>query len=116
MDHATAATAALIEQVLAKPSAEVRAVITPDIAARLLATVDLDVSRRLVGHNIHRLALAMRDGTFQEIESGYDLPNPMTITARGNLRNGKQRLVALIMTGTTHTFLFQMHTTIPEEH
>lgn len=114
------ATASLIESVLTLTSTRtstrvvdttrVVATITPDIAARLLATVDLNVSRRLIGANVQRLAMAMREGSFIRDSAGGD--DPMTIAAGGNLRNGKQRLVAVIMSGTTQTFTFTVH---PEE-
>lgn len=103
------AAASLIQDVLTLTSTRVVATVTPDIAARLLATVDLNVSRRLIGANVQRLALAMRQGSFiRDSAGGHD---PMTIAAGGNLRNGKQRLVALIMSGTTHTFTFTVHHT-----
>jgi hypothetical protein len=106
------AASSLIESVLTLTSTRVVATVTPDIAARLLATVDLNVSRRMQGANIQHLARAMREGSFIRDSAGSD--DPMTIGAAGNLRNGKQRLVALIISGTTQTFTFTLHTD-PEE-
>lgn len=101
------AVASLIESVLTLRHTRVVFTVTPDIATRLLGTVDLDVSRRLNGHTVEHLALAMRNGNFF---GQANLLDACTITEDGRLRNGKQRLVALILTGTTHTFTFQLHT------
>lgn len=103
---ATVAAHSLVDQVLALPHTRVISTIDPDIATRLLATVDLDVSRRLIGANVQSLAVAMRDGTF---DSHANRTDPLTFTAEGHLRNGKQRLVALIMSGTTHIFAAVRH-------
>ena len=106
-DAATVAATSLIDSVLTLTSTRVVATVTPDIAARLLATVDLDVSRRMQGANVHNLARAMREGSFIRDSAGGN--DPMTIGDGGNLRNGKQRLVALIISGTTQTFTFTVH-------
>lgn len=111
-DTATVAATSLIDSVLTLTSTRVVATVTPDIAARLLATVDLYVSRRIQGANVQHLARAMREGSFVQDSAGAN--DPMTIGEGGNLRNGKQRLVALIMSGTTQTFTFTVHPTDPE--
>jgi hypothetical protein len=101
------AVANLINTVTVLRHTRTVATVTPDMATRLLNTVDLDISRRLNGATVEHLALAMRDGKFFH---QANLLDPLTITEDGRLRNGKQRLIALLLTGTTCTFTFELHT------
>lgn len=100
------AVASLIDTVTTLRHTRTVAAISPDMATRLLATVDLDVSRRMMGASIQRMALAMRDGQWEQ-QANY--ADPITITPEGRLRNGKQRLVALILTGATLNFSACIH-------
>lgn len=94
-------TASIIETVTTLRHTRTVVEVTPDIAARLLATIDLDDSRALMGGQVRHLAWSMRDGDFDFLTNHADA---LTLDSNGRLRNGKQRLVALIMAGVTGTF------------